>query len=295
MQHARAQERDSVRLRGLARPGRGLPTQPSEPPTVAGLMLIRLAGAAALLALLSSPAFAQEKEPRRFRVGLGAQVTPAYPGADEIRFGPFINVDIARGDTPFAFEAPDESFAIAVINTRGLGIGPALNIQASRTNSDVGVPVGKVSTTVEAGGFVQYFLTPGVRVRAELRRGLGGHDGFIGEIGADLIARDGDRYVFSIGPRVTMTNARYQRAYFGVDPAQSAATGLPGFRPDGGLQSVGATAGLIYQFSRRWGMMSFVRYDRLVSDPADSPIVRQFGSRDQFSGGLGLTYTFGGR
>jgi MipA family protein len=293
--HARAQQRDSARFRGLARPGRGLSTQPSEAPTVTGLMLIRLSCATALLTLLSSPALAQEKEPRRFRVGLGAQVTPAYPGADEIRFGPFLNVDIARGGTPFAFEAPDESFAIAVINTRGLGIGPALNIQGSRTNSDVGTPVGKVSTTVEAGGFVQTFVTPAFRLRAELRRGLGGHDGFIGEVSADFVARDGDKYVFSIGPRVTLTNARYQRAYFGVDPAQAAATGLPGFRPDGGLHSVGATAGLIYQFSRRWGMMSFVRYDRLVSDPADSPIVRQFGSRNQFSGGLGLTYSFGGR
>jgi MipA family protein len=295
MQHARAERRDSGRLRGLAPPGRGLPTQPTEPPTVTGLMLIRLSGAAALLALLTSPALAQEKEPRRVRIGLGAQVTPSYPGADEVRFGPFINVDIARGDTPFAFEAPDESFAIPVINTQGLAIGPALNIQGSRTNSDVGAPVGKVSTTVEAGGFVQTFVTPALRLRAELRRGLGGHEGFIGEVSADFVARDGDKYVFSIGPRVTLTNARYQRAYFGVDPAQSAVTGLPGFRPDGGLQSVGATAGLTYQFSRRWGVMTYARYDRLVSDPADSPIVRQFGSRNQFSGGLGLTYTFGGR
>lgn len=258
------------------------------------MMLIRPAGAVALFALLTSPAIAQEKEPRRYRVGLGVQVTPSYPGADKVQFGPYINVDIARGDTPFTFEAPDESFAIPVINTRGLGIGPALNLQGSRTNSDVGAPVGKVSTTFEAGGFVQYLVTPGFRLRAELRRGLGGHDGFVGEVSADLIARDGDRYVFSIGPRLTLSNARYQRAYFGVNPTQAAATGLPGFVPDGGLQSVGATAGLTYQFSPRWGVMTYARYDRLVSDAADSPIVRQFGSRDQFSGGLGLTYTVGG-
>lgn len=253
-----------------------------------------LSGAIALFALLATPAVAQEKEPRRVRVGLGAQVTPAYPGADEVRFGPYINVDIAQGDTPFGFEAQDESFAIPVINTNGIGIGPSLNIQGSRTNSDVGVPIGKVKTTVEAGGFVHAFVTPGFRVRAELRRGLGGHDGFVGEVSADLIARDGDRYVFSIGPRVVVSNARYQRAYFGVTGTQAAATGLPVYTPEGGLQSVGGTGGLTFQFSRRWGMMGYVRYDRLVEDASDSPVVRGFGSRDQFSGGLGLTYTFGG-
>ena len=256
------------------------------------MMIVQALGAAALLALAAAPAIAQEKEPRRIRLGLGAQVTPAYPGAEDVRFGPYINVDIARGDTPFGFEAQDESFAIPVINTNGIGFGPALNIQGSRRNSDVGVPIGKVKTTVEAGGFVQSFITPNFRVRAELRRGLGGHDGFIGEVSADLIARDGDRYVFSIGPRVVLTNARYQRAYFGVNGTQAVATGLPLYTPEGGLQSVGGTAGLTYQFTPRWGVMTFVRYDRLVDDPAKSPLVRKFGSRDQFSGGFGLTYTF---
>ena len=252
-----------------------------------------LAAAAALLALLPTASFAQEaKEPRRVRIGLGPQVTPSYPGADEVRFGPYVNVDTARGDTPFGFEAQDESFAIPVINTDGISVGPSLNIQGSRTNSDVGAPIGKVKTTVELGGFVSAYAAPNLRLRAELRRGLGGHDGFVGEVSADFIARDGDKYVFSIGPRVVLSNARYQRAYFGVTPAQAVATGLPVYGPGGGVQSVGGTAGLTYQFSRSWGIMTYARYDRLVSDAADSSIVRQFGSRNQFSGGLGLTYTF---
>jgi molecular chaperone DnaK (HSP70) len=32
--------------------------------------------------------------------------------------------------------------------------------------------------------------------------------------------------------------------------------------------------------------------ERLVGDAAKSPIVRQFGSRDQLSAGIGLSYTF---
>jgi outer membrane protein len=40
-------------------------------------------------------------------------------------------------------------------------------------------------------------------------------------------------------------------------------------------------------------MFGYARYERLVGDADDSPIVRsKFGSRNQLSGGLGVTYTF---
>ena len=44
--------------------------------------------------------------------------------------------------------------------------------------------------------------------------------------------------------------------------------------------------------SRNWAFYTYAGYDRLVGDAADLPIVRTFGSRDQFSGGIGLFYSF---
>jgi outer membrane protein len=64
------------------------------------------------------------------------------------------------------------------------------------------------------------------------------------------------------------------------------------YRPGGGIHAVALASGLSYQFNPRFGMFGFARYERLVGDAAKSPIVRQFGSRDQFSAGLGLSYTF---
>jgi outer membrane protein len=125
-----------------------------------------------------------------------------------------------------------------------------------------------------------------------LLKGLGGHRGFVGSLGADYIARDGDEYVFSIGPRVLISNGRYQRAYFGVDSGAALATGLPVYRPDGGVHAVAMTSGLSYQFGPQFGMFGYARYERLVGDAGKSPIIKEFGSRNQLSGGLGLSYTF---
>ncbi len=79
-----------------------------------------------------------------------------------------------------------------------------------------------------------------------------------------------------------------------MTPAAALSSGLPTFDADGGIQSVGLTAGYLRQLNRRWGLAAYARYDRLIGDAADSPVTRNLGSRSQPSVGLALSYTFGG-
>jgi outer membrane protein len=228
----------------------------------------------------------------RVRVGLGAQVRPEWRGSDDYEVGPLWDIDVARGSNPFKFEAEDDPFGISLISKNGFSFGPAANIEWKRKESDVGAPLGNVKTTFEAGGFVQYYPSKSIRLRADLRKGLGGHGGLVGSVGADWIARDGDRYVFSIGPRVLFSDRKYERAYFGVTPEAALASGLPAYRPDSGIHAVAAESNLSYQFNNRFGMFGYARYERLVGDAGRSPIIREFGSRNQWSAGAGLSYTF---
>ena len=238
-----------------------------------------------------SGAGAQDNRDIRVRLGLGAQFVPEYVGADKNELAPLFDIDIARGDNPFKFEAPDDNFGLGIVDAGGFTFGPAANIQSSRKDSDVGAAVGKVKTTLELGAFGQYEAN-GFRVRADALQGVNGHKGLIASVGADKIWRDGDKYVFSVGPRVMFSDAKYQRAYFGVTPAAALATGLPTYRPSSGIHAVAIASGLSAQLNERFGMFGYARYERLVGDAAKSPIVRQFGSRNQFSVGAGLNYTF---
>ena len=190
--------------------------QPTQRPAVSSLMKNALLACAATF-VVATPAIAQDEDDYRVRIGLGGQIQPKFIGSDDTRILPLVDFDLARGTNPFPFEAPDDSFGIKLISKGGFAAGPAANIQSKRKESDVGAPVGKVSTTIEVGGFAEYHLSDSFRLRADVRKGLGGHDGLVGSLGADYIWRDGDRYVFSIGPRVLAANARFQRAYFGVD------------------------------------------------------------------------------
>jgi outer membrane protein len=252
--------------------------------------------AGALAACLAAPAFAQDDDdagPVRTRVGIGAHVYPSFPGSDGFDIGPMFDLDRARGDEPFRFEGADDSFGFALVRAGGVRLGPVLNFEGSRDAGDVGANLPKIKFSLEPGGFVSFDLADSFRLRAEVRKGVSGHKGWVGLAGADYIARDGDDWLFSIGPRVTWSDDRYQDAWFGVTPADAIASGLPAYDPGGGIHAVGATASFETQLGPRWGIQTYAKYDRLVGDAADSPVVTILGSRDQFSGGLALTYTFG--
>lgn len=241
---------------------------------------------------IASPASAGGLDPIRIRVGGGVLLKPDYIGSDKDKLGPLFRLDIARGTNPFRFKAPDDPIGLRLVSSGGFSAGPSLNFESKRRESDVGAPVGEVGATVEVGGFAQYEVANSLRFRVDVRKGIDGHKGVVGSLGIDKFWRDGDRYVFSIGPRLLFSDDRYQQAYFGVTPQVALATGLPVYIPRGGLYGVAAATGLTYQFNDRIGMFGYGRYERLVGDAARSPIVLNYGSRDQWSGGIGLSYTF---
>ncbi len=239
-------------------------------------------------------AAAQDDAGSRTRIALGPQLVPQYPGADSVVVRPLIDIARGRTDQDFAFEAVDESFGVTLLRGEGFKVGPSLGFQGKRRSSDVGGVLPEVGFSFEIGGFAQYDLSDNFRVRGEVRQGVSGHDGLIANVSADVVLRSGDDTVFSAGPRVTLADDTYQNAYFGVAPADAFASGLPAYDAGGGVQSVGGTVGLIQQFTPHWGIYSYAKYDRLVSDAANSPVVAAFGSRNQYSGGVALTYTFDG-
>ena len=248
-------------------------------------------GAATLAAV---PAAARDNEPWRYRLSAGVQVKPQYPGGDDLSVLPMFDVDRARGDTPFEFEPADDSFGFSVLKAGGFEFGPAVSLVGRRKPKYVGVDVPRVGRTVEVGAFANYWVNENFRLHSELRRGVNGHDGWVADGGADLVLRDGDDWLFSIGPRVKWADGNFHDAYFGITPATALATGLPVYDAGSGIESYGVNAGADLSVTRHWGISLYAKYDRLTGDAANSPLVLRYGSRNQFYSGIALSYTFGG-
>lgn len=219
---------------------------------------------------------------------------PRWPGADDYMVFGYPGIGFRRAGEPERFTAPDDGASISVYDTSWLRIGPVARYVGGRYFSDDRRLFGleDVRWSVEPGVFVDLWASTNLRARMEIRHGINGHDGFVGNLGIDWV-QPFDRFTFSIGPRAAWGDSDYTRTYFGVTPAEAALNGVVApYRARGGLTSVGALASATYVWSERWSTTVFGGYDRLVSDAGDSPIVRAFGSRDQFSVGVSAGYSF---
>lgn len=248
------------------------------------------------LALLSvaTPAMAQDDDSRGWivTVGPGVAMEPRFPGSDklEAKFWPIVAA--RREGSERRFYTPDDSFGLSLTDDPSFRFGPAVEIERGRQEDDV-PGLDRVKSTIEAGAFLEYFAGS-FRLRADFLQGINGHKGLVGEVGADFISGDPDDQLhFSIGPRASFASGKYVRAFYGISPAESVASGLAAYDPDGGFHSIGALAFSEYKLSPRFAVQAYGRYDRLQGDAADSPLVRSdYGSRNQFEVGAGITYSF---
>jgi outer membrane scaffolding protein for murein synthesis (MipA/OmpV family) len=93
------------------------------------------------------------------------------------------------------------------------------------------------------------------------------------------------RQRFSLGVSVSGANARYLQTWYGVTPAQSAASGYAVYEPGSGLRDIGASATWRIEFDPQWAGFTSLGIGRLVGPAADSPLVRRAG-RASVSAGI---------
>lgn len=255
--------------------------------------MTRLSALSALLVaatMVGAPAAAQDRG-LAFTVGAGAGIAPEYQGADEYEAVPALSFSLdALSVGPLSFGDPDPLY-----RAEGLGLIGSFRYVPGRDPGDSDFLAG----TEEIDGAVE--LGVGLRYAAEtyevfgvVRQGIGGHDGLVGELGGDLIARPSDRLTLRAGPRALFGTGEYVDTYFGVTPAEAGASGggLAAYDPDGGLVSTGVELGAGYSLGGGWGIDASVRYQRLRDDAAASPITRD---DEQVRASIGVTrrFTFG--
>ena len=254
-------------------------------------MRIAMAAGAALLGLLPGVSMA---EGWIVTVGARMTATPPYEGAGHDVLAPIPSFSLRRADTPYRFTPPDDSSSIALLHGRYADFGPVVRFRYSRGDEGQLTGLNKVGWAAEPGAFLNLWPTNWLRGRVEARHGAIGHYGWVGDAGVDAIYT-GSRWQASLGPRIGYGDSRYFHKYFGVTLAEANRSPLIAARyePDGGRRYTGVEAALGYRLFGGFRMIGDFGYHRLSSAIAQSPIIQVAGSRDQFTGSVGLTYSFG--
>ncbi|MFG1463599.1 MipA/OmpV family protein [Xanthobacter sp. DSM 24535] len=228
-------------------------------------------------------------------IGASGILVPQYPGGDTYRVRPGVIFSLSKASDLNSFHSVDDNPSVALFDTGTFRIGAAGRIDWGRDEDDADrlTGLGNVDPSLEVGGFTEWYPVTWLRLRGELRYGFGGYEGWVGDLGADVIVPY-QTWHFAIGPRLAFASSAYQQAYFGVTPFQALSANflgnpLPVYEASSGLYSWGITAQLTKEFGRGFTGGLFGTYGRLVGDAADSPLVE---NANQFTAGISLSYTF---
>lgn len=234
-------------------------------------------------------------------LGAGAIYAPDYRGSEDYEFQPLPIVGLRYQRGAMSFELQGLSAKAGIEPVEGLRLGPIVRYSFGRDSDVESEAVGDlpaIDDSVEVGGFLEYQLYRD-REGREIEVGLqaladvgDGHGGVVAEASVEYGMPLSESLHFSVGANTIWVDGAYMRSVFGVTPEGSAASGLSVHRPDSGIESAGLEVGLRYDLSHSWTVMTQASYERLLGDAADSPIVSDEGSPDQFLLGVGVAYRF---
>ncbi len=243
----------------------------------------------------------------------GVLSSPDYNGSDDRRILPAFYV---RGRVSgYSFSTRGTNFQVDLIrHRRGQKIdwkfGPIVSLRADRTGSVKDPQVnalGKKKLAVEAGFFTGVTKTGvitsdydqiGFRLVA-LKDVSGRHGSWAASPTIDYGTPLSKRAFIGVSASVNFYGKGFGRYYYDVDALGSAASGLPvytgaGQKATAGKYTLGVAGAYALSGDLRKGfvMIGGAQYGRLLSRYADSPVVSEAGSADQWQFGGGLAYQF---
>jgi outer membrane protein len=242
-----------------------------------------------LLALeLSGTAMAHAHSPAV--LGAGAYTIPVYPGSNAVEVRPAPILDVILWDRLFL--RTSDGAGVYLWHDRTWDVGVSVDADPlHRYEVDDHRLTGLGDVTKTARG--NFFVTrrcESLELTAKLSTDIGG-GGHGNAIDLQLTKSHSltPRLSIRTGVGTTWTNARYMRTFFGVDPGQSARSGLPLFDPGSGFSSARVLFSARYEVRPNWLIGGQLYASRLLGDAADSPITQR---RTTPGGGVYVAYVW---
>lgn len=231
-------------------------------------------------------------ETTNLSVGVGPAYQPDYFGSDDYQFVADPQVFIRVRNFLFL---DDDGADLALVGFSGFAIGPSIRLIGDRDERENPAlqGLGDIDMAFEAGGFIATTFLDRVLVRAKARKGIaGGHRGLIIDGAGTVMLFTTRRFSAAFSGQVAWIDDEYADTYFSVDNAQSIASGLPMYDAGAGFRDVGGSVNGYINLGKKWSLNPYVRYRRIFRGISDTPIIDQFGSRDQYIVGFHIMREF---
>lgn len=213
-------------------------------------------------------------------------------GQPALEYGPLLSIEAGRGQDGTApgiggvySTSPGNTLAPGIVT----GATDSRAVPLPGENRLVGMH--KVPTRLTAGGFVNYYLTPELRLTNSVLYGSGRErKGLIWNVGLQHIAADiAPNHRLSLSAGMTFVNRSYNESYFGVSDAEYFNSGNASHYAKGGVRDTYIGARWNWLLTPGWMVTSSARLSRLQDDSRKSPLVQR---PTDISVSTGLVYRF---
>lgn len=271
-----------------------------------------LAAAAALL--VSSGVAAQDIVPVQTLeevnlIGLGVFAVPDFYGSSHRKGAAAPLFRYSFDETRYVqILGPEATFN--VVERKDWRAGPLIRVRGKRDDDvDDGVVkrMKRIPSATELGFFVAYHMPLGgpplhkVVFSGDMVANINGvYNGLTGNLKVNYVhpftqTMGGNPLIGSIGIGLFMASQEFQDKYFGVNGQDlllyPELRGIP-YRPDSTVTSVKIPFSLSARVNPKWLVTFAGRYERLLNDAKDSPVVDRHGDSNQWAVGLAASYLF---
>ncbi|HEY3596270.1 MAG TPA: MipA/OmpV family protein [Paraburkholderia sp.] len=212
------------------------------------------------------------------RVGAGLTFEPRYDGSSRYHILAGPSIDIRYSDLFFA--STGEGIGVNVIQGKNWRASISAVYDLGRRGHDDPQHLnglGNINPAPEvklAGEYVVSKEFPLV-FRTAITRSIGGSNGWLADVGAYMpLPGSSETFYWFAGPSVTFADSTYMNSWFGVNPAQSAASGYRQHDASAGLKSAGFGITMIWFVNKHWFITADGALKRLLGSAASSPIVQ---------------------
>ena len=223
-------------------------------------------------------------------IGGAGGIAPEYEGADSYEAVGAPVIELSWRDRIFV--GLDGIRALNPL-TENIRIGPLLSYDGGRDeddNDDLD-GLGDVDGSITLGVVAEIAFGP-YQFGARVEKAIDGHTGWSAGLSVGRSFQLSERLNLNLALETSLVDEDYMNAFFGITALQSERSGLSRFDADAGFKDVGVSLRLNYALNEHWLLFTGAGYARLVGDAADSPLVEDRGSADQFSAMIGGAYRF---
>ena len=219
-------------------------------------------------------------------------LSPDYEGSDDVKVQGFPFFDVSWRNRFFLnFQ---QGLGMNIIRNKNLTFGTSVGYYGSREEEDNEAlrGLGNIDGGVEGRVFVFVPVGP-ISFTSMYRRDLSGnHDGAILSVGALYFRPVTQKLRVNLQGRLNYASEKFMNTYFDINHSQASRSKMTAYDADAGVKDISAFNILIYSLTRHWNVVSFMGFSRLLGDAANSPIVKERGTANQFRFGLGFSYRF---